>query len=162
MVNPVSIKKILVPVDGSETSFKAANYAIHFAKLVNAELIPVNIVEDVKQGGAIGLQAKYGNVSIVKAFKKARKLSAEGWLKKIENSAEKLGVQAKSVILDAEGKNEKKMVTEYAVKNNIDIIIIEYCIVFTCNISSVIAIDEEVFVDLILNSCTGLTEISAI
>ena len=124
MVNPVSIKKILVPVDGSETSFKAANYAIHFAKLVNAELIPVNIVEDVKQGGAIGLQAKYGNVSIVKAFKKARKLSAEGWLKKIENSAEKLGVQAKSVILDAEGKNEKKMVTEYAVKNNIDIIII--------------------------------------
>ena len=124
MVNPVSIKKILVPVDGSETSFKAANYAIHFAKLVNAELIPVNIVEDVKQGGAIGLQAKYGNVSIVKAFKKARKLSAEGWLKKIENSAEKLGVQAKSVILDAEGKNEKKMVTEYAVKNNIDVIII--------------------------------------
>ena len=113
MVNPVSIKKILVPVDGSETSFKAANYAIHFAKLVNAELIPVNIVEDVKQGGAIGLQAKYGNVSIVKAFNKARKLSAE-----------KLGVQAKSVILDAEGKNEKKMVTEYAVKNNIDIIII--------------------------------------
>ena len=124
MVNPVSIKKILVPVDGSETSFKAANYAIHFAKLVNAELIPVNIVEDVKQGGAIGLQAKYGNVSIVKAFNKARKQSAEGWLKKIENSAEKLGVQAKSVILDAEGKNEKKMVTEYAVKNNIDIIII--------------------------------------
>lgn len=128
MVNPransVSIKKILVPVDGSEISFKAANYAIHVAKLVNAELIPINIIEDVKQGGAIGLQAKYGNVSIVNAFKKARKQSAEGSLKKIENSAEKLGVKVRSVILDAEGKNEKKMVTEYAVKNNVDLIII--------------------------------------
>jgi len=29
--------------------------------LVNEELIPINIIEDVKQGGAIGLQAKYGN-----------------------------------------------------------------------------------------------------
>jgi len=28
------------------------------------------------------------------------------------------------VILDADGKNEKKMVTEYAVKNKVDLIII--------------------------------------
>ncbi len=123
-INSVSIKKILVPIDGSETSFKAANYAIQVAKLVNAELIPINIIEDVKQGGAIGLQAKYGNVSIVKAFKKAREQSAEGWIKKIENSAEKAGVKVKSVVLDADGKNEKKMVTEYAVKNNVNLIVI--------------------------------------
>ena len=44
----VSIKKILVPIDGSETSFKAANYAIYLAKMVNAELVPINIMEDVK------------------------------------------------------------------------------------------------------------------
>lgn len=120
----VSIKKILVPVDGSDTSFKAANYAIYLAKLVNAELIPINIIEDVKQGGAIGLQAKYGNVSIVEAFKKARKQTAQEWLKKIENAAEKLGVKVKSVILDSEGKNEKKLIIEYTTKNNIDLMII--------------------------------------
>lgn len=122
--NSVSLKKILVPVDGSEISSKAANYAIHVAKLVNAQLIPLNIIEDVKQGGAIGLQERYGNLSIVEGFKKARKQSAEDWLKKIEKSAEKLGVKVKSVILDADGKNEKKMVTEYAVKNNVDLIVI--------------------------------------
>ena len=122
--NSVSLKKILVPVDGSEISSKAANYAIHVAKLVNAQLIPLNIIEDVKQGGAIGLQERYGNISIVEGFKKARKQSAEDWLKKIEKSAEKLGVKVKSVILDADGKNEKKMVTEYAVKNNVDLIVI--------------------------------------
>jgi nucleotide-binding universal stress UspA family protein len=120
----VSIKKILVPVDGSETSFKAANYAIYLAKMVNAELIPINIIEDIKQGGAIGLQAKYGNVSIVEAFEKARKQTAQEWLKKIENAAEKLGVKVKSVILDSEGKNEKKLIIEYTTKNKIDLIII--------------------------------------
>ncbi len=120
----VSIKKILVPVDGSEISFKAAKYAIHFAKLANAELIPINIIEDVKQGGAIGLQARYGNISFAKAFKKVRRQSAEESLKKIEKSAVKLEVKVKSVILDADGKNDKKMVTKYAEKNHVDLIII--------------------------------------
>jgi nucleotide-binding universal stress UspA family protein len=120
----VSIKKVLVPVDGSETSFRAANYALNIANLINAQLVPINIIEDVKQGGAIGLQAKYGKVSIVKAFKKARRLSAEDWLNKIENAAQTLGVKVNGVILDAEGKNEKKMITEYAIKNNIDLIVI--------------------------------------
>src|SRR5919108_1996435 len=120
----IPIKKILVPVDGSEISFKAANYAIHLAKLANAQLIPINIIEDVKQGGAIGLQERYGNTSLVKAFKKAKTQSAEESLKKIQNLAKKLRVKVKGVILDADGKNEKKMITEYAMKNHIDLIII--------------------------------------
>jgi nucleotide-binding universal stress UspA family protein len=120
----VSIQKILVPVDGSETSARAANYAVNVAKLVNAELIPINIIEDVKQGGAIGLLAKYGKESIVKAFKNTRRQLAEGWLKQIENEAQTLGVKVNSVILDADGKSEKKMITEYAIKNNIDLIVI--------------------------------------
>lgn len=62
-VDSESIQKILVLVDGTETAFKAVNYAVNLAKLVNAELIPINIIEDVKQGGAIGLLAKYGKMS---------------------------------------------------------------------------------------------------
>jgi nucleotide-binding universal stress UspA family protein len=120
----VSIKKILVPIDGSETSFKAANYAVNLAKMVAAELVPINIIEDVKQGGAIGLQGKYGNMRIVQAFKNTRKKTAEEWLRKIENEAEKLGVKAKSAILDSEGKNEKKLIIEYARKNGVDLIVI--------------------------------------
>jgi hypothetical protein len=38
---------------------KAANYAIHFAELEKTkELIVMHVVEDIKQGGAIGLRAK--------------------------------------------------------------------------------------------------------
>lgn len=121
---PLSIRKILVPLDGTEISFRAANYALNVAKLVNAELIPINIIEDVKQGGAIGLLAKYGKTSIVNAFKMSRRHTAEGWLKEMEAEARTLGVKVKSVILDADGRNEKKMLSEYAMKNNIDLIVI--------------------------------------
>ena len=123
-VDSVSMRKILVLVDGTETSFRAANYAVNLAKLVNAELIPINIIEDVKQGGAIGLLAKYGKMSIVKAFKMARRHSAEGWLKEIEDEALSLGVKVNSVILDADGRNEKRILSEYATKSNIDLIVI--------------------------------------
>jgi nucleotide-binding universal stress UspA family protein len=121
----VSINRILVPIDGSPTSIKAANYAIYLAKTANAELALVNIIEDVKQGGAIGLQAKYGNVSLVEAFKKVRTESAQEWLNQIENAAKKKGVKVKSEILDAaDGQSEAKVITEYTKKNDIELIII--------------------------------------
>jgi nucleotide-binding universal stress UspA family protein len=120
----VSINRILVPVDGSPTSIKAANYAIYLAKTAKAELAVVNIIEDVKQGGAIGLQAKYGNVSLVEAFKKVRTESAQEWLNQIEDAAKKNGVKVKIEILDGEGQNEAKLITEYTKKNDIELIII--------------------------------------
>jgi nucleotide-binding universal stress UspA family protein len=120
----ISIKKILVPIDGSEASSKAANYAIHIAKLENAELIVINIVEDVLQGGAIGLQAKYGNVDLVQAFKKSMTESARQWINPIEETAKKNGIGIKSEILDQEGTSKSGTIIKYAEKNNIDIIII--------------------------------------
>jgi nucleotide-binding universal stress UspA family protein len=109
---------------GQKLHLKAANYAIYLAKMVNAQLVPISIIEDVKQGGAIGLQAKYGNVSLVEAFKNVKKQSAEEWIKKIENTAEKLGVKVKGVILDSEEKNEKKLTIAHTSENNIDLIVI--------------------------------------
>jgi nucleotide-binding universal stress UspA family protein len=76
------IKKILVPIDGSDLSFKAAAYAIHLAKLDNSNVTVLHVIEDIKQGGAIGLQAKYGKVSIVEAFRNVRRESSQQWIKK--------------------------------------------------------------------------------
>ena len=121
----VAIKKILVPVDGSDLSFKAAQYAIHLAKADNAEITTLNVVEDIKQGGAIGLQAKYGNVSLVDAFRKVRKDSAEQWMNKISQEAKSQGVTFKSEIIDDEdATSEAGVITGYAEQHNFDLIVI--------------------------------------
>ncbi len=44
---PVTLKRILVPVDFSEPSMKAVPYALAFAKQFKAELVLVHIVEQV-------------------------------------------------------------------------------------------------------------------
>jgi nucleotide-binding universal stress UspA family protein len=125
MSHSFSVKKILAPIDGSDLSFKAARYAIHLAKVENAELIALNVIEDVKQGGAIGLQAKYGNVSLVDAFRRARKESAQQWLNQIEQEAKAEEVKLKVEITDDEDKTSVAgVITEYAENNNIDLIVI--------------------------------------
>ena len=125
MSTPIVIKKILVPVDGSDLSFKAVDYAIHLAKADNAEITALNVVEDIKQGGAIGLQAKYGNVSLVDAFRKVRKDSAEQWMNKISQEAKSQGVTFKSEIIDDEdATSEAGVITGYAQQHNVDLIVI--------------------------------------
>jgi nucleotide-binding universal stress UspA family protein len=125
MSTRVAIKKILVPVDGSDLSFKAAEYAIHLAKADKAEVTTLNVVEDIKQGGAIGLQAKYGNVSLVDAFRKVRKDSAEQWMNKISQEAKSQGVTFKSEIIDDEdATSEAGVITGYAEQHNFDLIVI--------------------------------------
>ncbi|WP_158385565.1 universal stress protein [Candidatus Nitrososphaera evergladensis] len=119
----VSVKKILVPVDGSPVSNKAAQYAMHLAKMEGAKLVIMHVVENVKQGGAIGLQARYGNVRLVEGFQRARIKSAEEWMSKIMDNAAGQGISAKTEILSDDGTHEVGVITEYAKKNGADLIV---------------------------------------
>ena len=119
------IERILVPVDRTPLSIKAANYGIHLAEVEKAkELIVMHVIEDIKQGGAIGLRAKYGDVKMIEGFRKAKVGSAEEMIMAIEVEAKKKGVNIKSEIIYAEGKSVGKSITEYANKNRIDLIIV--------------------------------------
>ena len=119
------IERILVPVDRTPLSMKAANYGIHLAEVEKAkDLIVMHVVEDIKQGGAIGLRAKYGDVKMIEGFRKAMVGSAEEMITAIEVEAKKKGVNIKSEIIYAEGKSVGKSITEYANKHHIDLIII--------------------------------------
>jgi nucleotide-binding universal stress UspA family protein len=40
----IPLKKIIVPLDGSDWSFRAAKYAIKIAKMANAEIIFMHAV----------------------------------------------------------------------------------------------------------------------
>lgn len=124
MTDVLSFTKILVPIDGSPVSKKAAKYGIHLAQIENAKLILMHVVEDVKQGGAIGLQAKYGNVRLVEGFKKARTKAAEKWIDGIKSQANTAGIKSASEIISGDGTSEVGVITSYAKKNNIDLIVI--------------------------------------
>ena len=117
----ISIKKILLPIDGSSVSSKATRYAIHLAKMESAELTVLHVIEDIKQGGAIGLQEKYGKLSIVEAFKRAKEQSAQKWINSVEDIANRNGVKVRSAIVNAEGTNEARSIVKYMEDNDFDL-----------------------------------------
>ena len=91
MSTSIVIKKILVPIDGSDLSFKAASYALHLAKMENAELTALNVVEDIKQGGSIGEYAEKNNLDLIvigsKGRSKLKRLLTGGVANAVVNNA---------------------------------------------------------------------------
>ena len=92
----INIENILVPVDGSELSVKAAKYAIKVAKCENARVICVHVIpapEDISQfeGKPFNsLQAYYDVVG----------KSAKPWFGKIKEMAKAMGLSDNSISTD--------------------------------------------------------------
>jgi nucleotide-binding universal stress UspA family protein len=120
---PAGFRKVLVPVDGSQASMKAAGYGIHLALVDRAEMMLIYVIEDIKQGGAIGLQARYGNVRLIEGFRKSREKAASKWMNTIKSSAEEKGVRLKNEVLAEEGTSTAETIVNYAKKNNVDLIV---------------------------------------
>jgi nucleotide-binding universal stress UspA family protein len=119
-----SIERILVPIDRTPLSIKASYYAIHLAEVEKAkELIVMHVVEDVKQGGAIGLRARYGDIKMVEGFRRAKEQSAKELIKPIEEQAKKAGFKMKTEIIAAQGQSVVKAIVNYTKRNNIDLIV---------------------------------------
>lgn len=120
----VSFKRIVVAVDGSPASVKAANHAIHLAKMDGADLTVLHVIEEVKQAGSIGLRAKYGDADLVQAFRNVRKEAANEFIAPIIDSAKKEGLKVNTELLDEQGESEAGAIVKYAEKNSIDLIIL--------------------------------------
>jgi nucleotide-binding universal stress UspA family protein len=120
--NNISVNRILVATDGSASSIRAANFAIHLCKLEKAELVILHVLPDIKQGGVIGLRAKYGDLKIVSGFLQAKTREATKWIEPIQKNAKKNGVSSKTEILENDGSSIVGIITKYAKKNQIDLI----------------------------------------
>ena len=109
-------------MDGSASSIRAAKFAMHFCQLENAELVILHVLPDIKQGGVIGLRAKYGDLKLVSAFLQAKIKEANKWVEPIQKKAHKYGVSSTVEILENEGSSIVDIITKYAQKNRIDLI----------------------------------------
>ena len=114
----MSIRKILVAVDGSNPSFNAGAYAIDLAKKHDAELIVLYIVSLVPSS-----QFEYANIGRMKEIETIEMEKAQQEVDKVKQKAIEKKVSVKTAVLIKYTKVVKEIV-EYAEQMKIDMIVI--------------------------------------
>jgi nucleotide-binding universal stress UspA family protein len=74
----IPLRKILVPLDGSEWSFRAAKYAIKIAKMANTEIVCVHAVVSLPSTAYANVHA---GVLIPRYMEEAKKRYKSGTMK---------------------------------------------------------------------------------
>jgi nucleotide-binding universal stress UspA family protein len=89
------MKRIVVPLDGSDPSFSAAKYAIKLAKMTNAEVLFTHVVVNPPY-----IEYRAAGQMITTYIDEAKR-QAEMWYKKVGDLASKNGVKfSAETILD--------------------------------------------------------------
>lgn len=91
--------KILVPVDGSEMSMRAADVALGVAKKYGAQVTVLHVVNIDQYLQSIGIYRLSYPDSIEKRVKEAKE-EATKWFQEIQKKAEQDGVQVKLEVID--------------------------------------------------------------
>jgi nucleotide-binding universal stress UspA family protein len=110
--------RILVAVDGSETSMDAAGHAIDMARMYNAQLTALTVSH-------ISLSS-YGLAAppdAIKQRKEKHELESKRWFDELNQSATRNNIQFKTELIDSQMSVEGAIV-EYAENNGIDLIIL--------------------------------------
>ena len=114
----MSIRKILVAVDGSNPSFNAADYAIDLAKSDDSELIVLFIVSPVPSS-----QFEYANIGRMKEIETIEMEKAQQEVDKVRQKAIEKKVSVKTAVL-LKYTGVVKEIVEYAEQMKIDMIVI--------------------------------------
>lgn len=116
-----TISRILVPIDGSENSFRAASFAIDLAKRYGAELVTINVL-DLNQ--TLAQVAFYGLAfpnNIEEMMETARKEAAP-WFERIRKEAEGSAVKIQSEVIEAP-VSVTGQIANYAEGHQIDVVV---------------------------------------
>lgn len=113
MMEAKEYKKILVPVDGSEPSYRAFREAVSIANRNKSELIVLNVLDDF---------VRFGNPDTsIKLYDDMRE-DALGVLDSYRDEAEKLGVE--NVTPEIIKGDARYGIVEFAEENNIDLVVV--------------------------------------
>ena len=118
----IGFSKIVVGIDGSEESMKAAEYAISIAKLYNAELIAITVLtSDIGYiYSSPGVESPPLTVKeiILLAGDEAKK-----WFDEIKEKANKNGIQLKTESIVAK-KSLLNTILEFVEEHNINLVVV--------------------------------------
>jgi nucleotide-binding universal stress UspA family protein len=121
MLQGLKISKILVAVDGSETSIIAANHAISLAEKYEAQLIIMNVLHlrTLRQISSSFITAPTFGLEEEKKLKE----DAKKWLDDIRKKAEKKGLVSKTKIIE-EATSIVGTIVELAENEMVDLIVV--------------------------------------
>jgi nucleotide-binding universal stress UspA family protein len=112
----IEIKNILVPIDGSEYSLNAAQYAIRFARNEKAQLFCIHIVTPrMPYGYATSTESRhYEDI----------KHEVESWFDNVRNMAKDEGIPDIKTEIFIDVKSIIESIIDYATRKNIDLIVV--------------------------------------
>jgi nucleotide-binding universal stress UspA family protein len=113
----IQMRKILVPIDGSECSLNAAKYAIKVAKDENADLFCIHVIASVPYGYASSPPA------IDRYFKDIEE-KAQSWFDKVRDMAKNEGIPELKTETFTDVKSVIGSIIDYATSRDVDLIVI--------------------------------------
>ena len=116
-----AFKRILVAIDGSASSFKAAKYAVNLAKRNDAELIVVSIVQKHTRH-FIRTPIEPSVDSRLERYYAYATRNANQWINTVVALARNSGVNATKRVL--RGTSIVKTITDYAESEAVDLIVV--------------------------------------
>jgi nucleotide-binding universal stress UspA family protein len=113
------ISRILIPIDGSESSMKAADYAIAIARktggIDGAELIALNVIHSE-------IKYVYMQNSVDGIIEDAKR-EAQKWFDKVQENADKNKVKLRREVI-INPKSIVGAIVDYAEDQNVDLIVV--------------------------------------
>ena len=110
------LRRILVPLDGSEWSFKAARYAIKIAKMTKADIVCVHAVLNLPY-----VEYAY-SAALIPRYIEDTKREAQKWYDDVKVIAEKAGIRLTAETL-VNISSVADAIISYAERNNVDLIV---------------------------------------
>ena len=116
----VNFKNILVPVDGSEFSTRALEYAVQIVKRFNSKLTALHIVPSLIRYDFFMSKKDYETNTPFNQVLQFAYMEAQKWF---EDAREKIDVEFKTDVIIAEESIVKEII-EYSERENMDLIVI--------------------------------------
>ena len=113
----VQIRKILVPIDGSECSLNAAKYATRIAKNENAQLFCIHVIGSVPYGYASSPPA-------IDQYFKDLEEKVQSWFDKVRDMAKIEGIAGVETETFTDVKSIIGSIIDYATSRDVDLIVI--------------------------------------